>query len=281
MTAVTAVGLRPDRVREAASARHRELVAARRRLAAGHHADLRVALGLARLSCTAGLAADLEDLGRRASERVQGFGPAERVHLRSWLDGELDRVRLRSEERLVATAGPAVRRVAARLCPGAGPMALPGPPVSAAAAPGCPVPGRTVADRARAGAGRRPARNRAGASRAGGRGEPAVDPRLLVGLAGIPVLGAGGLGWSAALTALGVLVLLGALAHTRARAAARAHLRADMSRTVVSAGTGLERTVQRRLIEIERDAGAALDRAVAERRARVDLELAAVPGARR
>lgn len=282
---MTTVVLRPDRVREAASARHRELAVIRRRLAAGHHTDLRVALGLARLSCSAGLAADLEDLGRRASERVEGSGRTERAHLPSWLAGELDQVRRRSEERVVATTGPAARRVAARLCPGVAPMTLPGAPASAMTLREPTGPGRTVADRDPTGAGLRPARTRsrdsAGGSRARGRGEPAVDPRLVAGLAGLPVIGAGGLGWSAALTAVGVLLLLGALAHTRARTAARTHLRAEMSRTVAAAGAAAERTLQRRLIEVERDAGAALERAVAERRALVDVELAAVSGASR
>ncbi len=251
MTAVVAApqaGPRPDRARNAASARRRELAATRDRLGGGHHAELRAALGLARLSCSAGLAADLADLTRRAGERLDTCGRAGRAELPSWLAGELDEVRRRSAERFEATAGPAVRRVAARLRPGAPPMPLPGTTglARSATAPVAPGAVSTVA----------------------------TGPRLLAGLAGLPVLGAGGLGGATALTTAGVVLVLAALAHTRSVAAARARLAAATARALAAAGADAERELAFRLIEVERAVGAVLDRAVADRRARVERETA-------
>ncbi|MDN5915897.1 MAG: hypothetical protein L0I76_12430 [Pseudonocardia sp.] len=253
-----AVVVGPDRVREAATARGRELVAARRRLAGGYHADLRAAVAMARLSCSAGLAADLDDLARRAAERAEGSGRAGRAQLPSWLAGELEEVRRRSGERFEVIAGPAVRRVAARLCPGAAPIPLPDVPAGAGLAP--PGPATT---------GPAPTGPITGAG-------VAADPRLLAGLAGLPVLGAGGLGWATALTVAGVLLLLGVLAYLRVDASARARLRAETARAVAAAGVDAERELARRSIEVERAAGAALQRVVTDRCTRAGTELTEV-----
>lgn len=242
MTAVVVAG--PDRVLEAASVRRRELAATRRRLAGGHRADLRTALGLARLSCSAGLTADLDDLGRRAALRVGTAGRAERAQFGSWLAGELAQVRCRSEARYASTAGPAVRRVAAGLCPGAAPMPLPdGPAGTGPRVMALPV--------------------------AAERGLP-VDPRLLAGLAGLPVLGVGGIGGATALIVAGLLLVLGALAHTRSTASARARLLEGAARVIAATGLDAERALARRSIETEHAVGAALERALADRRGRLE-----------
>ncbi|RZT89184.1 hypothetical protein EV383_6143 [Pseudonocardia sediminis] len=264
----------PDLVREAASARLRELVATRRGLAGGHHADLRAALGLARLTCSAGLAADLDDLTRRADDRACTRA-SDRAEASPWLDAELDEVRRRAAERVDATVGPAVRRVAARVCPGATPMPLPGADASG------PDPGARRLDTVTPTLAEAwPAHGRRDAVQEPGSG-PWSDPRLLTGLAGLPVLAAGGLGWSTALTVAGVLLLLGTLASTRSASTARARRRAETARAVAAAGVEAERELARRLIEVERGVGAALDRAVADRRALLDAEIAEVRGALR
>ncbi|MBW0107017.1 hypothetical protein [Pseudonocardia sp. KRD291] len=268
MTAPCVVPGRTDRTREAASARGRELAATHRRLADGHHADLRAVLGLTRLSCSAGLAADLDDLARRAAERADGSGRTGRAQLPSWLAGELDGIRRRSAERFDAVAGPAVRRVAAGLCPGAAPIPLP-PPI--------PLPG------APAGAGPAPAgaAPAAGPARRGPWAGIAADPRLPAGAAGIPLLAAGGLGWATALTVAGVVLLLGSLAFLRSEASERARVRVQTSAALAAVRVEAERDLARRAIEVERAAGAALHRAVTDRRNRVAAELAGLRDARR
>lgn len=256
-------------------ARVRELTASRAALTGGHRADLRVALELAGLHCADRLAADLDALARRVADdlatRPGGAGFGRR------LSGELTAVRLRSEERVAAAAGPAVARVAARLCPGAAPMPLPPPssPRPELPAHGCPETAARAAaggDRTGRGAGhrRRPA---AGRSRAETFAAVA-DPRLLAGLVALPVLGAGGHGWAAALWTAGVLVLAGALLRSRLVASDRARCRAELAREVAAAARTAERELHRRFAEIGAAAGSALDRAVAERRSRVDAELA-------
>ena len=279
---------------EAVAERRRELTDAARRQAGGHRAELRTALGLARLRCDDDLARDLDDVRRRMSALVAG---TPRARVREILTAELDDLARRSAERVDATAGPAVRRVAARLCPGAPLLPLPGPEPAAADVTGpCghrPHPGGVPC--------RLTARCDAGscgvpAARTGGSGErrpdprrPATsrwsrvvaDPRLLAAAAGVPVLGAGGFGGPGALTATGVLLLIGAAAGHRAAVTGRDRLHDEVARAVTAAGASAERHLRRRLAGIEIAAGAALDRAVARRRARADAELAAleVPGA--
>lgn len=246
----------PDRPREARAARRRELVALRRRLDGGRDAELRAALERARLRCCAELADDLDALGLRASEHLHGAGRSGRAHFPGWLARELDAIGDRSAERFTAAAGPAVARVAARRCPGAAPLPLPGPGRADVRLP-APGPGTHGAPSAEL-------------------IRTAADPRLLGGLAGVPVLGAGGIGWPAALTAVGVLVLLATVVGVRAAAAERARCRDEAARTIAAAARAGERELRRRCLDLEPAVLAALERAVTEQRCRVDAELAAL-----
>ncbi len=246
MTAATA---RRD---DAGRARRAELLGRRRLLAAGHRADVASALGLARLACVEELSADLGRLRDRVLTQVDHARPGELADLaRSW-EAELTRAGERLDRTFADRTGPDLRRLAARLCPGAPVLPVPEPERSGAdalrAAPGPFRPGRTLF----------------------------ADPRLVGVLAGLPALAVHGIGVPAALVAAGLVLLAGCLARARVVATERDRLREHVSRAVAAAAVAGERELARRLIRTEAAVVAALDRAVRDRRDRVDAELAAI-----
>ncbi|MHA6797208.1 hypothetical protein ACVGVM_27390 [Pseudonocardia bannensis] len=252
----------PDRYADAVRSRRGELRAERLRLIGGHRAEIRTSLALTRLVVAAELAATMAALGREIREHVVRADRAGRRRLPGLVAAAVDRAEAELERAVAGVALPSVRRIAAErsvladlTVAGITPSGT-RPRVSAT----LPVPEPPV--------GALRALLLAGSS--GGAWRLAVLP-----VAGLPVLGLPALGGVAVLplaAALG-LVALAATAWARWVAADRARLGRWTAEALAVARSGLEAELGRRLLDLEQRAGAALDVAVARRRADVDAEL--------
>jgi hypothetical protein len=238
----------PDRYADAVRARRAELRAGRDALA-GHRAELRTALALARLAVTEEFAAELGRLGGQARVHLGRCGPGDRARFPTVLLSAVDDLRRWAAAHRDATVRSAALRVAARRgldieiprgCP-PGPFR---PPPAEPARPGWV--GAVSGWRA------------------------ALIPAALLPLLGLPVTtpsavaGATGLG-------IAVAVLAGG---QHLAAADRLRLRHWSESVLAAARAEADAALARLLLGTEQGAGAALDAAVACRRGKVEAELA-------
>jgi hypothetical protein len=239
----------PDRYAEAVRARRAELRAVRSALTGGHRAELRGCLALSRLAAAADIERVSARLRQEAAEHCDTGDRAARARLPGLLAAAVPAAARHVHTGWAAGLRPALRRIATErgLDLGADWPRLPPPGLPA---PGVARPGR---------------RHTAGLLLAG-----MLDGAALWRLA-LPVLG----GPAFAPLALGAgIAAVAGTALARRTAAERARLR-DVAEQVVTAAAATMRTdLDRRLVELERTAAAALDAAVLRRRAAVDAELA-------
>jgi hypothetical protein len=267
----------PDRYADAVRARRAELRAARTALLGGHRAELRHGLAVARLAASTELAEVLAGLDRELRDRVDRADRAERAELPALVAAALHRPADRVAQRFAAAVLPGVRRVAAvRGLPP--PVAWPGAawpgsggtdPVTAllTARPPVPLPAPDPP----------PSGIRALLTgTTGGTWRLALLPVAALSAAGLPALGGRSLLPAAA--GIGVTLLVVAV-RARHAAAERARLRRWCAEVVATLRQAWETELVRRLLEVEHRVGAALDDAVARRRAALDAELRALaPG---
>ncbi|MDT7580330.1 MAG: hypothetical protein QOK35_1594 [Pseudonocardiales bacterium] len=257
----------PDRYADAVRARRTELRGARALLLGGHRAELRSGLAAGRLAASAELATTLAAFDRELRRHADHADRAVRAALPGRAAVAVDRMAARAVERWAAVVLPAVRRVAtARRLPV--PWTVPGgaDPVTAVLArpPVVPMPAPDPPPRAvRALV--------AGATE--GTWRLALLPAAVLPAVGLPALGGRSVVPLAAGLGLALLVLAG---RARRDAADRARLRRWGSDAVAAVRTALETELSRRLLEVERLVGAALDDAVTRQRAVVDDELRAL-----
>lgn len=255
----------PDRYADAVLARRRELRELRERLASGHRGELRSCLALSRLAAAADAAGVLAGLRREAAEHVRRGDRPARDRLPEHVTAAVDTVATAAADRWVGALGPPLRRIATErglaMEPGwprlPAPRA-PGPPPPAEP----PVPTSTLLT---------------GVVEGAALGRLALLPLAALPLLGLPVLG----GPALAPLAVGVgLAALVVAARARRTAAERDRLRRRVEQIIGAAATAIEADLGRRLVELERAAGAALDAAVLRRRAAADRELALLTPAR-
>jgi hypothetical protein len=264
---------RPDRYADAVRARRAELRGRRVLLLGGHRAELRTCLAEGRLAASAALSTALSELHRELRDHANRADRAGRAALPAAAHEAVDQLAAHISSRFAAAVAPGVRRVAtARDVPDV----VGWPPV--AARPPDPVVAVLL---------RRPA--------------PIVLPRpdpaphairaLLVGawrialvpaaglsVVGLPAAGLPALGGRAVLPlAVGVgLALLASAVGAQRAAADRARLRRWATEVVSAVRAAVETELARRVLELERVAGAELDEAVTRRRAALDAELQAL-----
>jgi hypothetical protein len=248
-------------------ARRAELRGARALLLGGHRAELRTGLAACRLAVSAELAAALAALDRELRHHADRADRAGRAALPERVTVAVDRLAARAAERWAAAVLPAVRRVAtARRLPVPRSVSGGGDPVAVALArrpvvplpPPDPPPG--------------PLRGLvAGASE--GTWRLALLPAAVLPAVGLPALG----GRSAVPFAVGLgVALLVLVGRARRDSADRARLRRWGADVVAAVRGALETELSRRLLEVERVAGAELDDAVDRQRVVVDGELRAL-----
>ena len=253
---------RPDRYGDAVRARRAELRAARALLLGGHRAELRGALAAGRLAASAELAVLLAAFDRDLRRHVAAAAAAGRRALPALVADAVVRLAEHVAVRWGAAVLAPVRRVA-------GAHGLPlaewsGIGELLARRPAVPVPGPDPPP---------------GPLRALLAGATSGTWRLaLLPAAALPAVGLPAVAGRAAVplaAALGLALLVVALRAHRA-AADRARLGRWAGEVVGAVRVALETELSRRLLDVERLAGAALDDAVARRRARVDEELRAL-----
>ncbi len=247
----------PDRYADAVRARRAELRAHRALLLGGHRAEWHGRVAALRLAASAELSAALADLGRelcRHADRADGAG---RARLPRLAGAAVDALAASAVDRLAAAVLAALRRIAAERG-----VPWPGSPTVAAIAGARPPPVPLPAPEPLPGTVR--------ALLLGGTWRVALLPAAAVPTVGLPALGG-----RAALPSALVLAVAGLVAAARVQrcAAERAALRRWAADVVSAARGGLEAELGRRLLELDRVAGAVLDEAVARRLREVDAEL--------
>jgi hypothetical protein len=249
----------PDRYADAVLARRRELRELRERLAGGHRGELRSCLALSRLAAAGDASEALAGLRREAAEHVRRGDRAARERLPEHVTAAVAAVATTAAARWAADLGPPLRRIATerglameRGWPRLPPPRAPGPPPPPAPA----APGPTLL---------------AGMIEGAALGRLALLPLAALPLAGLPALGGPALGPLAVGVGLTALVVA---ARARRIAAERHRLYRRVEQIVGSAAAAIEADLDRRLVELELSATAALDAAVLRRRAAVDRELA-------
>jgi hypothetical protein len=246
----------PDRYADAVRARRRELRAHRERLDGTHRAELRTALALSRVITTAETATALAELGREVGEHLDRADGSGRRATPSLLTAALDAEVRAGHRAWAAELRPALRRIATErglpVPPGWPRLPPPSPPPTPA--PPAPVPLRRTLRR--------------GVVQGMALWRLLVLP-LVVLPVGLPVLGGPAfapLGAGIGVAALVVAVRSGCASVDRAR------LLRHADRVLAAAAVGLDADLARRLLELERSAGPALDAAVSRRRREVDAE---------
>ncbi|MDT7703102.1 MAG: hypothetical protein QOJ30_5427 [Pseudonocardiales bacterium] len=249
-----------DRHAAAVRTRQGELRAERAALGGGHRAESRSALALARLDLATALRAEVLGLRADAGRRIARTGGRGRARLPEVLGAALTEAAARLERRVRARALPPLRALAgglgldpALVDPGSPPepppVRLPPPP----ALPGWPH----LLLRAGPGAWR-----------------PLLAAALpLLGLPVLPLTGLRAL--LPLLMGLSVAAVAGTIVAQRA-AADRTRWGGWVAEALEGFGAAYDTVVGRRLIEVERRVGTALDAAVAARRAEVVAELQAL-----
>lgn len=252
----------------AVRARRAELTARRELLGGGHRGELRAHLARSRLACSAELAVALADLEREARTHIDAADRAARQRVPLLVAGGLRHVEDELGDRLLATALPPLRRIAAErglpldvVAPGPRPgtaprrLPVPDPPVGAARA----------------------------LLMAGATGGVGVWRFVLLVAVGMPMVGLptlGGVTFLPFAVGLGVALLACAAGVQRA-AADRTRLRRWTTEAVTATRAAAEAHLGGRIIDLEQCVGAALDTAVTRHRAVVEAELRALSPAPR
>ncbi|MCW0212676.1 MAG: hypothetical protein OJJ54_04905 [Pseudonocardia sp.] len=254
-----------DRHATAVLTRQGELRAERAALGGGHRAEIRSVLALARLDLAGAQRAELAGLRADAAHRIARTGGRGRALLPQLLSAALAESAARLESRVEARALPPLRALAGGL--GLDPGVV-DPGVVDPGAPGAAPPVGLPPPPAPAGWSQLLLRAGSGAWR----------PLLAaaVPLVGLPVLPlAGGYALVPLLLGLSVAAVAGTIVAQRA-AMDRARWGVWVAEALAGFGAGYDTAVGRRLIEVERHVGAALDAAVTARRVAVDAELRAL-----
>ena len=245
-----------DRYADAVRARRAELRAERAALAGSHRVELRTELALARLAVTDLVATALRQLTREARDRVAAADRIGRERIPADVAAAVAALAALVDAELIGELAPALRRIAgsrALELPDGWPAVPTGRPplvADAFARPRTPLlagtlEGITV-------------------------WRTALVPVAALPLFGLPVLGGPALAPLALGTAMAALVV--AVRHRRAEVERVALTRA-VDEAVATARALLDADTGRRLLELERSAGAELDHAVLRRRAAVEAEL--------
>jgi hypothetical protein len=258
----------PDRYADAVRARRAELRGVRTLLLGGHRLEVRHCLTASRLAAVAELAAALSVLGRELRHHAAHADSAGRDALPSLAEAAVGRLVDGVVARWAAMVLPGLRRIAAPLAPDT--LAALRPVVTVLTRrPAITVPGPD------------PPQSALGALLAGATGGTwrlALLPVAVLPAVGLPALG----GRAALAPALGIaLALLVAATRAHRVAADRARLRRWAEEVTAAVRTALDSELARRLIDVERVAGAELDELVARRLALVEAELRALAPAER
>jgi hypothetical protein len=246
----------PDRYGDAVRARRRELADERGRLGGTHRTELRSELALSRIAASDALATACIRLGREVRAHIEHPDRAVRRGVPARLGPALDALAAAVHTGWAAEIGPGLRRIAAARSLDVGPLTdwpvLP-------AARSLPVVPRV------------PERSSLLTGAVDGL---ALWRLVLLPLAALPVLGLPALGGpELAPLAVGVGVAAAVVAVRSRRAALeRAALLRCVDETLAATRTALDADLGRRLLELERSAGADLDVAVARRRVVVETE---------
>lgn len=245
-----------DRYADAVRARRAELRAERAALAGAHRVELRTELALARLAVTDLVAAALRQLAREARARIATADRAGRDRMPADIAIAVAALAAAVDAELSGELAPALRRIA-----GVRALEMPeGWPAVPAARP-------PVVDDAFA----RPRTPLlTGALEGITVWRTALVPIAALPLLGLPVLGGPALAPLAIGAAAAALVV--AVRHRRAQVERTALARAA-EEAVATARALLDADTGRRILELERSAGAELDHAVLSRRAVVEAEL--------
>jgi hypothetical protein len=245
-----------DRYADAVRARRAELRADLATLTGSHRAELRSELALARLATAEIASTALQQLAREARVRIGTADRAGRARVPADVGAAVTAIAAAVDDELTGELAPALRRTA-----GSRALALPdGWPALPAARP-------PVVDDAFV----RPRTPLlAGTMESITVWRTALVPIAALPLLGLPVLG----GPALAPLAIGLAVagFVVAVRHRRGLAE-RMALQRVTDEALAIARTRLDADTGRRLLELERSAGADLDRAVLRRRADVDHEL--------
>lgn len=245
-----------DRYAEAVRARRAELRADRAALVGSHRAELRTELALARLAAVEVTATALRRLARESRSRIETADRAGRARLPADVAAAVAAIAAAVDVELTGELAPALRRIA-----GCRALALPdGWPAVPAARPPAVDDAFT----------RRRTSWLAGAMEGITVWRTALLPIAALPLLGLPVLG----GPALAPLAIGLAAagLVAAVRHRRALAE-RVVLQRMTDEALATARAQLDADTGRRLLELERSAGADLDLAVDRRRAAVEAEL--------
>ncbi len=252
-----------DRYGDAVLARRAELADARALLAGTHRAELRSELALSRLAAADALVAALGQLGREVSGHVGHADRAVRQRLPVVLAAAPDRIAAAVHDRWRAELAPALRRIGTVRSLDMAPAWPRLPPPRLPVLPAPPAVERV----------------RAARSLLTGAVEGLALWRLvLLPLAALSLLGMGVPAWPALVPLAAGVGVAGAVVAVRSRRLAleRAALRRWAEEMLAAARVALDADIGRRLLEVERSAGAELDAAVARRRRAVDAELRAL-----
>ncbi|MGI9003367.1 MAG: hypothetical protein ACR2GH_17200 [Pseudonocardia sp.] len=250
----------PDRYAEAVRARRVELRVQRDLLTGGHRAELRSCLALSRLTAAAAANAAMADLARETRVHIEGADRSGRAQFPDRLAAAVDDVAVTLHAGWAAELRPALRRIATarNLTMGLGWPRLPAPHRPGGALPPLPEPTTTAWSLL------------TGAADGAALWRLALFPLAMLPLLGLPALGGPALAPLAVGT--GVVAIVLAVWFRRA-AAERSRLRRHAEDVLAAVRAALDADLGRRLLELERTAGAALDAEVARRRAVLDAEL--------
>jgi hypothetical protein len=253
----------PDRYADAVRARRAELRGVRALLLGGHRVEMRHCLTASQLVAVAELAAALSVLGRELRHHAARADRAGRAALPSLAEVAVGHLVDRVVMRWAAVVLPGLRRVASPLAPDAVPDLRPVVTVLTRR-PSITVPGPEPPQRALGAL-------LAGAT--GGTWRLALLPVAVLPAVGLPAVG----GRAVLAPALGIaLALLVATTRAQRVAADRVRLRRWVDEVTAAVRAALGTELARRLIDVERVAGAELDVLVARRLALVEAELRAL-----
>jgi hypothetical protein len=250
----------PDRYADAVRARRAELRVRRELLTGGHRAELRTSMALSRLAVAAETGAALAGLAREARVHAESGDRDARARLPALLAAAVDDIAGALHTGWAAALRPALRRIATErgLAMAPGWPRLPAPRL-AAVSPAPPEAGGAVGSLL------------AGAADGAALWRLALFPLAVLPLLGLPALGGPALAPLAIGAGVAAVVVA---ARSRRTAGERIRLRRHVDEVIAVAAAALDADLGRRLLELERTAGAALDAAVLHSRAEVDAELA-------
>lgn len=248
------------RYARAVHARRVELRARRTALTGSHRVEMRSCLALSRLAATAETAAALARLAREVAVHIDAADRAACERFPARLAAAVDDVACAGCAAWTVALRPALQRIATERClsmPPGWPRLPAGRPPALGVLPPPPV-------------------GAAGSVLAGAVDGAALWRVALIPLAVLPLLGLPALGGTAlAPLAVGAGVAAVLVAGRSRRAGVeRIRLRRHADEVLAATRAALDTDLGRRLLDVERTAGVALDAAVADERAAVDAELA-------